>query len=267
LDALARHRLSLLGLDPDGVEGLPLPERVRAVYVGFLDRIPLETLTRVGRRRERPAEPEAWLRTTDRCLREAKRDGTGGTCFAVAYALADCLRGVGANAHTTLAHHLEREEPHAATLVYLDDGPLLLDLALFALAGIPVRPGGESHDALHGHALEARRGPMLTLYRRGRDGKSHALYSWIPMPAPPDAFRRAWLNVYLDHKEPTFEIARRVGDEVCRYDERKGTLEVECPDGSRSESLPSDLSEFLHTRFGVSEPLLRAHFAVGAQAP
>ena len=56
------------------------------------------------------------------------------------------------------------------------------------------------------------------------------------------------------------------GDEVCRYDERKGTLEVDGPDGSRSETLPSDLAEFLHTRFGVSEPLLRAHFAVGAQA-
>ena len=267
MDALARHRLSLLGLDPDAVEALPLPERVRAVYGGFLARIPLETLTRVARRRERPAEPDAWLRTTDRCLREAKRDGTGGTCFAVAYALADCLRGIGANAHTTLAHHLEREEPHAATLVYLDDGPLLLDVALFSTSGIPVRPGGESKDALHAYALEARRGPMLTLYRRGRDGKSQPLYSWIPMPAPPDAFRRAWLTVCLDHKEPTVEIARRVGDEVFRYDERKGTFEVDAPDGSRAEALPSDLAEFLHTRFGVSESLLRAHFAVGAQAP
>jgi hypothetical protein len=264
LDALARHRLNLLGLDPDAVEALPLPERVRVVHRAFVERLPIETLTRVARRRERPAEPETWLRTTDRCLREAAREGTGGTSFAVSYALADCLRGVGANAHTTLAHHLEHEEPHAATLVYLEDGPLLLDLALFALGGVPVRPGGVFEDALCGHALEARRGPMLTLFRMERDGKARALYSWIPMPAPPDAFRRAWLSVALDHREPTIEISRRVGDEVLRYDERKGTLEVECRDGCRSEPLDADLAECLHAKFGVSEPLLRAHFAVDA---
>lgn len=264
MDALARHRLDLLGLDPDAVAALPLPERVRAIHRAFVDRLPLETLTRVARRRERPAEPDAWLRTTDRCLREAARDGTGGTCFAVSYALADCLRGVGANAHTTLAHHLEREEPHAATLVYLDDGPLLLDFATFARGGVPVRPGGAFEDGFCGWALEARRGPMLTLFRVGRDGKAHALYSWIPMPAPPDAFRRAWLSVALDHREPTIEISRRVGDEVHHYDESKGTLEVDCPSGCRSEALDADLAECLHARFGVSEPLLRAHFAVGA---
>jgi hypothetical protein len=265
LDALARHRLNLLRLDPDAVAALPLPDRVRAVHRAFVERIPLETLTRVARRRERPAEPEAWLRTTDRCLREAARDGTGGTCFAVAYALADCLRGIGANAHTTLAHHLEHEEPHAATLVYLDDGPWLLDLALFATGGVPVRPGGAYEDGLCGLALEARRGPMLTLFRCGRDGKAQPLYSWIPMPAPPDAYRRAWLSVYLDHREPTFEIARRLGDEVLRFDEKKGTLDVECSSGCRSESTDADLAELLHARFGVSEALLRAHFAVGAE--
>jgi hypothetical protein len=264
VDALARHRLNLLGLDPEVLALLPVGERVRAIHRAFVDRLPIETLTRVARRRERPAEPESWLRTTDRCLREAAREGTGGTAFAVAYALADCLRGAGANAHTTLAHHLEHEEPHAATLVYLEDGPLLLDLAIFALGGVPVRPGGEFQDGLAHHVLEPRRGPMLTLHRVDRDGKSHAIYSWIPMPAPPDAFRRAWLSVELDHKEPTVEISRRVGDEVVRFDEKKGTLEVEGCEGCRCEALDADLAECIHARLGVSESLLRAHFAVGA---
>src|SRR5204863_9044918 len=95
--------------------------------------------------------------------------------------------------------------------------------------------------------------------------KTRPLYSWLPMPAPPGAFRRAWLSVELEHRKPTVEIARRIADEVFHYDEKRGTLQAECGAGCRSESLDGDLAECLHARFGVSESLLRAHFAVGAE--
>ena len=267
LDALTRHRLKLLGLDPVAVERAALPERVRAVYGAFVARVPYETLSNLQRGREHPAQPDSWMRTTDRLLRDAATDGAGGTCFAMAYALAELFRGVGANAHTTLGHHLRKEEPHAATIVYRDDGPYLYDASYFVPDGVPVRPDGQVRDALFVHVLEPRRGPMLTFVQRVCDGSSSPLYSLIPMPAPPDAFRRAWVETCRRRmREAAVKMARRVGDEVHWYGEKAGRIEVLSPAGRRVEQPGPDLAADLHRRFGISEALLRAHFSVGAAA-
>ena len=255
-----------MGLDPGAVDRLTVAARVRAVYAAFLARIPYETLTNLTRGREHPAQPEAWIRATDRLLREASTEGAGGTCFSMAYALSDLFRGVGANAHTALGHHLRKEEPHAAAIVYQDDGPFLFDASYFVPAGIPVRPGGQVRDALFLHTLEPRRGPMLTLVQQGRESPAKPLYSMIPVPAPPDAFRRAWIETCRRRlREPTVKMARRVGNEVRWYGEEAGRIEVLDPAGRRVESPGADLPSDLHERFGLSEALLRAHFSVGAE--
>ena len=75
MDPLARHRLSLLGIDPAALARLGPAARPEAVVRAFVGRVPCETLSEQRRWRERPADPEAWPRTTDRFLREAYRKG------------------------------------------------------------------------------------------------------------------------------------------------------------------------------------------------
>jgi hypothetical protein len=264
VDALARHRLALLGLAAEGLEALALPDRVDAVYARFIDRIPFETLSKTDRWRAHPAEPEAWPRTTDRLLRDAASDGLGGTCFSMAYALADLFRGMGANAHTALAQDVREEAPHAAVVVYHDDGPRLYEPSFFVPRGVPVRPGGSVEDPLFTHVLEPRCGPMLALVRVGRDGTRTPLYSVIPAPAPTDAFRRAWIETFRGPRSQAPRLARRMGDEMRCYSAAGGKRDcvtVECCEGRRTVDAKHDLPAVLHELFGLSETWLRAHFA------
>jgi arylamine N-acetyltransferase len=223
--------------------------------------VPFETLSNLARRRAHPSDPDAWVRTTDRVLKESATVGTGGTCFATAYALAEVLRGLGANAHTTLGHHLAKDEPHAAVIVYEDDGPWLFDTAFLLPCAMPVRPGGSVEDRLHRHELVARRGPMLTLVQTAKDGATKPLYSWIPMPAFPVAFREAWIAAFRRRMESKTRIARRVGDEIFAFGGERGPVEVLAPDGRREIDCGGDVPGTLHRVFGIDEAFLRSHFA------
>jgi hypothetical protein len=265
VDALTRHRLAFLGLVPSEVEALPLAERLEAVLRAFLARIPYETLSKHERYRMHPAEPERWMRTTDRLLRDAASDGLGGTCFSMAYALADLFRGCGANAHTALGHHILKEEPHAAVVAYLQDGPRLYDASFFVPAGVPVRPDASVSDALFTFVLEARakNGCLLTLvqHETAAGGESRPLFSMIPMPAPPDAFRRAWLETFPRDRDKPLALARRVGDELRWYGEDREHVEVISPAGRRRSDVGTDPPVSLSALFGVKVERLRAHFA------
>jgi hypothetical protein len=262
VDALARHRLAFLDLDAAALEPLPLPDRVRIVYRRFLERVPFETLSKVDRWRAHPAEPEAWPRTTDRLLRDAKADGLGGTCFSMAYALADLFRGVGANAHTALGQDVRAQTPHAAVVVYHDDGPYLFEPTFFVGDGIPVRPGGSVEDALFEHVLEPRCGPMLTLVQVRRDGSREPLYSMIPMPAPTDGYWRSWLDTFRGPRSQVTRLARRCGDEVRRFDgDKRDCVTVVGASGKNEVDAKDDLPAVLHRLFGLSETWLRAHFS------
>src|SRR5262245_11757710 len=262
VDALARHRLSLLDLDVDAIGRAPIEERPRLVVEAFVRKIPCETLSERRRWRERPADRDAWPRTTDRFLREAATEGLGGTCFAMAYALADVLRGVGVNAHTALGRHVDRDEPHAVVVVYPEDGsPRLFDPSYFITDGVPLYPGGRTEDALGDYALVARCGPMLCLQRSRAGARAKTLYSLIPAPAPPDAYRRAWIDSVARRRETAVRLARRSGDEVACYSEAKGYIEVHGPEGTRRVDLGGDPPHALHEHFGVAESVLRAHFA------
>lgn len=261
MDVLTRHRISLLGLDASSLERTPLRDRVRATYAAFVARMPFETLTNQARRRAHPADPEQWPRTTDRLLRECAAEGTGGTCFSMAYALAEILRGLGANAHTTLGHHLAKNEPHAAVIVYEPDGPHLLDSAFLLPQAVPVRPGGAIEDELFRHELEPRCGPMLTLVQVGPNGARRPLYSWIPTPAFPVTFREAWIAAFRKRMESRTRIIRRIGNEVYAYGGARGAIEVVSPTGRREIAAGPDVAATLHRVFGVSEAVLRSHFA------
>ncbi len=265
MDALTRHRLSLLGLEATDLEPCEVATRVERLYAAFVERLPFETLSAMERRRAIPADPEAWPRTTDRLLREARNDGTGGTCFSLAYALAELFRGVGANASVTLGQHLSHRAPHAAVVLFGDEGPVLYDPSFLLPAGIPVRPGGSLDDGLFRHVLEPRRGPMLALVRTGPDATPKPLYSWIPMPAPPDSYLRAWIETFSTPRAGRVRIARRRGDEVVSYAEEHDRLYVLTPAGRCEDAVGHDCASALHRHFGLSEALLRAHFAAGAR--
>jgi hypothetical protein len=262
VDALTRHRLSLLGLDAEAVGKTSIDQRPRLLHLAFVRRIPCETLSERRRWRERPADRDAWPRTTDRFLREAATEGLGGTCFAMAYALADILRGVGVNAHTALGKHLDRDESHAVVIVYPEDGsPRLFDPSYFLLDGVPLYPGGETRDALGDFALVARCGPMLCLQRVRGSGRPRTLYSLIPAPAPPDAYRREWIESVARRRDVPVRIARRAGDAIACYSEAKGMIEMHDRNGVRRVNPGGDLARVLHQHFGVAEDVLRAHFA------
>jgi len=262
LDALTRHRLGLLDLEPEAIEKLSVPARTRTIYEAFLRKIPYENFSNLARRRNHPAHPDQWPRGTDRLLRDAHENGLGGTCFSMAYALADLLRGAGANAHTTLGHHLKKEEPHAAVLVYEDDGPVLYDPSYFIPRPVPVRPGGAVEDPLFTHTLEARRGPMLTMVQTGPGRPPSALYSLIPVPASPDIFRSTWIATSFARPGRPGRIAKRVGDEIRWFGEEKGHLEVLTPWGTKIVDLGHDVPGELCRTFGVCADVLRAHFSI-----
>ena len=61
-------------------------------------------------------------------------------------------------------------------------------------------------------------------------------------------------------------LARRCGDEVACYSEAKGYVEVHGPEGMRRVEIGSDAPHALHQHFGVSESVLRAHFAASSFA-
>ena len=262
MDALTRHRLTHLDLAPEAIEILSVAERVRAIYQAFIQRIPYENFSNLARRRGHPSDPDAWPRGTDRLLRDAHESGLGGTCFSMAYALADLLRGAGANAHTTLGHHLKKEEPHAAVLVYHDDGPVLYDPSYFIPNGVPVRPGGGVEDPLFTHALEARRGPMLTMVQSGPGRAPSPLYSLIPVPASPEIFRSAWIATSFPRPGRPARLSKRVGDEIRWFGEERGCVEILSSKGTRVVELGADLPDALCRTFGVRADVLRAHFAV-----
>lgn len=265
MDALTRHRLMLLGLEAGDLDFGSPEDRAARVYAAFVDRVPYETLSALERRRSIPADPEAWPRTTDRLLREARTDGTGGTCFSLAYALAELFRGIGANAAVTLGQHLTHRAPHAAVVLFGDEGPVLYDPSFLLPGGIPVRPGGSLDDGLFRHVLEPRRGPMLALVRTGPDAMPKPLYSWIPMPAPPDSFLRTWIESFSSPRANRIHMARRRGDEIVSYAEEHDRLLVLTPAGRCEDAVGQDCVATLHRHFGLSEALLRAHFAAGSR--
>ncbi len=211
-----------------------------------------------------PGDPSAWPRATDVFLRENQKGGFGGTSFTLAYALRDLFCGLGGNAHCTLGRNLVTEEMHAAVVAYVDDESLLYDPALLACGPLPIRPGGTLHDPLGTLRFEAHRGASLTvtLHARGRHA-ARPLYSIVPVPAPPNRFRHAWVASFCRGRCTPLRLARRVGDEIRRYSERPGWFEVLTPQGHEKHRLAEAPVEALHRLFGIDEACLRLWFAGG----
>jgi len=258
---ITRHRLQLLAVESNGLEELPGRERLQRTYAAFLAATPYENLSNNLAVSSAPGDCERWPRTTDRMLRENASHGLGGTSFSLAYALRDIFRGLSANAHCTLGHNLVTEEAHAAVVVYDDEGPWLYDPALLLPGPVPVRPGGEALDALGRCVLLARCGPTLTVCLEQLGDTPRQVYSVIPVPAPPICFRQAWVASFHRGRRAPLRMARRVGDEVRRYGERPGSLEILRPDGRVEVSTGPAPVELLHRAFGIHRDLLVGWFA------
>jgi hypothetical protein len=261
LDVITRHRLRQLSVDPAGLEEVVGRPRLACAYQAFLAHTPYENLSNNLALLSAPGQPEAWPRTTDRLLREHAAHGLGGTSFSLAYTLRDLFRGLGANAHCTLGHNLVTEEAHAAVLVYDDEGPWLYDPALLLPGPVPVRPGGELVEPLGRARLEPRCGPTLSLCLETMGEAPRAVYAILPLPAPPPCYRQAWIASFHQGRVAPLRLARRVGDEIRRYGERPGSLEVLRPDGRVSVRAGSRPSALLHRMFGIEERLLDDWFA------
>lgn len=279
MDLLTDHRLRLLDLDGAALEALAPVARAQRLYERFLERIPYENLSNNRAVQAAPADPERWPRATDRLLRDHKRYGLGGTSFSLSYALRDLLQGVGLPAHCTLGYNLVTEQAHAAVLVYVDEGPLLYDPALLLCGPLPVRPGGGLDDPLGRVRLSPRCGPTLTVTLEmncgepvglgpdsdwdvgpTRDGQ-RAVYSIVPMPAPPQAFRQAWQASFYRGRPLPLRLARRKGHEIYRYGQRPGTLEVLRVGAREQLAVPPDPVDLLHGIFGLDGACLRQWFA------
>lgn len=275
MDVITVHRLKTLGLDGALLAALEAVERARTVYRAFLEHLPYENLSNNREVLANPDEPDSWPRATDKVLRENQAHGFGGTSFSLAYALRDLLRGVGLTAHCTLGYNLVTEQAHAATLLYTQEGPQLFDPALLMCGPVPVRPGGVLEDPLGCIRLEPRCGPTLTVTLRmhcggrpllpgepdevRREGE-RAIYSIIPVPAPPQSFRTAWMASFYRGRRIPLRFARRQGDRILRYGERPGSIEI--LSGDRREEVPvgPDPAEHLHRVFGIDHSCLRAWF-------
>ncbi len=244
VDVISEHRLRHLDLCGSSIETVPEVERARALFDAFLARVPFENLSDNLAIRESPDTPEAWPRATDRLLRDNVAYGLGGTSFSLAYALADLMRGAGLCAHTTLGYNLVTEQAHAAVIVYVQGAPLLFDPALLVRGAVPVRPGGVLDEPLGSLCLEPRCGATLTLtltplstWPRAR---KRSVYSILPVPAPPQSFRQAWIASFRRGRTMPLRIARRIDDEIWRYGERPHSIERLTVTGCVEERLPRD---------------------------
>lgn len=261
MDAITRHRLKLLAVEAGPVARLRGRARLAAVYRRFLAAAPYENLSNQLAIQRSPGDPAAWPRGTDLVLRELARHGLGGTSFSLAYTLCDLFRGLGAQAHCALGHNLVTEEGHAVVLAWDDEGPWLYDPSLLLPEPVPCRPGAVVDDALGRVALEARCGSTLTLRLNALGEAARAVYSLLPAPAPPDAFRHAWVASFHRGRPAPLRIARREGDEIRRYGERPATLEVLRPDGRVEVATGPAPVELLHRSFGIDAALLQEWFA------
>ncbi len=278
MDVITEHRLKQLELDPVDVAEVSPSERAQLIYRAFLERIPYENLSNNRAVAEHPEDPESWPRATDRLLRENAAHGLGGTGFSLAYALRDLFRGAGLTADCALGHNLVTEQAHAAVVLYVQEGPLLYDPALLMCGPIPVRPGGELEDPIGNLRLDPRCGPTLTLMLRMHCGHrpiapgeeiwrappdargDRAIYSIIPMPAPPHSFRQAWLASFYRGRAMPLRFARRVGDRILRYGERPGSIEVLSAERREEIAVAPDAAHQLSDLFGIDESCLRAWF-------
>jgi hypothetical protein len=265
LDVITRHRLRMLSVVDGDLASLPPRVRRQKTYDAFVAATPYENLSNNLAVRAAPGDPEAWPRTTDRLLRENAAHGLGGTSFSLAYALRDLFRGLGENAHCTLGHNLVTEEAHAAVVVYDDEGPWLYDPALLLTGPLPVRPEGEVCDVLGRCTLRARCGPTLTICLRMLDEPERQVYSIIPIPAPPPCFRQAWVASFHKGRMLPLRMARRVGDEIRRYGERPGSLELLRPDGRKEVRTGRAPVDELHEAFGIALEVLEAWFGGRAE--
>jgi len=261
LDVITRHRLQLLAVEPGGLEALPGRERLQRTYDAFLAATPYENLSNNLSVSYAPEDSDRWPRATDRLLRENAAHGLGGTSFSLSYALRDLFRGLGANAHCTLGHNLVTEEAHAAVVVYDDEGPWLYDPALLLPTPVPVRPGGSTRDSLGCCMLLPRCGPTLTVCLEPLGEERRQVYSIIPVPAPPTCFRQAWVASFHRGRHAPLRMARRVGDEIRRYGERPGSLEILRPDGRIEVTTGPAPVDLLHRSFGIDRDLLAGWFA------
>lgn len=261
IDAISRHRLGQLGFAPRELTPLDPAARRDAIYARFIARIPYETLSNHRSCCERPDDPSAWPRATDRLLRDNGTCGLGGTSFTLAYALRDLLRGVGANAHCTLGRNLVTEQMHAAVVVYAEDGPWLYDPALLAVGPLAVRPGGMLEDPLGTLRFEPDRGPTLTVTMTAPGtGKPRPLYAIIPLPTPPHRYRQAWVASFCKGRRTPLVLARRFGNEIRRYSEGVQRLEVLTSTGRVYRRLVPRPVDELHDLFGIDTGCLRTWF-------
>ncbi len=283
MDVITQHRLRMLSLGQDDLLPLNEAERADCIYRAFLARVPYENLSNNMAVQEAPNEPDAWPRATDRLLRENATLGLGGTSFSLAYALRDLLRGAGLTAHVTLGYNLVTEQAHAAVVSYAQGVPHLYDPSLLLKGAVPVRPGGTLDDPLGRFVLEPRSGPTLTLTLRLIDplridvpgcpnepdaawagaaapGEVRAVYSILPVPAPPHSFRQAWLASFYRGRARPLRLARRSEDVIYRYGERPHTLEVLRACGREEVPLGPDPAETLAEVFCIDPGCLRAWF-------
>lgn len=278
MDVITEHRLKQLQLEPNGLRAVSAAERAQRIYTAFLERVPYENLSNNRAVGEHPTDPDHWPRATDKLLRENAAHGLGGTGFSLAYTLRDLFRGAGLTAHCALGHNLVTEQAHAAVVLYVDEGPLLYDPALLMSGPIPVRPGGELQDPLGVIRLEPRCGPTLTLtlkmhcgdrvtapgeesWRAPSGGSGdRPIYSIIPMPAPPQSFRQAWLASFYRGRPMPLRFARRVGERIYRYGERPGSIEILTAEKREEISVRADAAHQLHELFGIDVDCLRTWF-------
>ena len=89
---------------------------------------------------------------------------------------------------------------------------------------------------------------------------NRAVYSIIPVPAPPQSFRHAWLASFYRGRVMPLRFARRVGNVIYRYGERPGSVETLSAEGRSIERLEKRPVDRLEEIFGIDAGCLHTWF-------
>ncbi len=255
--------LEHLGLahEPPSVAAL---DRLLAAWA---ERIPWESASRIALHQD-PGAPADYARLPERFFADARRWGSGGTCFESNLALRALLEALGFQVTLHFCDMGEQRDPHCAALVELEDAVYLADAGYPVAAALPLDPDAPTERETPAAIFRAipQAGGRWEIRRMGRNGYDDQAFVLKRAPVDAGTFHARLLR---DHEPDGFfldeVILSRTGpDGMLRYSEGKGLVR-RTPDGESEVALSAnesaDLPRTLARLFDYEEDVLRRALA------
>jgi len=248
-------------------EAPPLERDLAALdrlHRAYLREVPFENVTKLIKAARTGASP-ASIRTPVEFWDEHLRWGSGGTCFATTFAYQFLLRYLGFSSRLLFCRlPAESRQAHAALLVAVEGGDVLVDVGYALPAPLPLSGNGTIQRTTPYCDLELRSGPGGEWLVFSEDDRGQRFRYRFHAEAVTEArFREAWGLTFRPDAPYMRRLALGRFVDGTRYLFRDPDQVFEIRrEGEQAHTLSGPLVPALSERFGIPEPLLQA--SVGA---